>query len=117
MAQHPCSLVTRAEIAVLSHHKVASETNAPLGPTCVIQLSGAAQSITIAVDAVNIPSLVKRMPHKPVQLTLTGRRAYCGVLGKPLLSVGLGGGYALQIGAPCPLAENLARKALRRLSA
>ena len=116
-SKDPCALVTQSEIEAIAHEKVLRLTNAPLGPTCVIQLAGGPKTITVAIAAADVSSLVKRMPRKPVELTLSGRRAYCGVLGKPLLSVVLGGGYALQISAPCSLATSLARKALPRIAA
>lgn len=114
-AQNPCTLVTHAEAAVILRSASFSQTEAPLGPTCIFQEKGVAQSITLAVETVKVSKVIAQMKTKPAQSTIGGHPAFCGTLGSPLLFVDLGAGRALQIRANCPVAVALAAKAVPRI--
>lgn len=116
-AQDPCSFVTRVEAQTILHAQVQREIEAPLGPTCIIEVRGEKQSITLAVEAIDVPRDIAQMKKKPTQLSIGGRTAYCGTLGSSLLFVELGGGRVLEVVAPCAAAEALAAKALPRIKA
>ena len=94
---------------------IVSLTEAPLGPTCVLKVKGERQ-ITIAVETQKIGAQVRYM-HKRRQLVLGGHRAYCGILGRSMLDVKLSGGRILNVTAPCSVAEALAARALRHITA
>ena len=115
--QNPCTLVSASEAGALLHAEVQRETEAPLGPTCVLQFRGERQSITFTLEEVNIATQIRKMRQKPSQLTIDGRAAYCGRLGAPLLYVKLSGGRALKVTAPCAAARALAARALPRIRA
>lgn len=115
--QNPCTLVRASEAGVLLHAQVQRETEAPLGPTCILQVKGERQFITFALTDVNVGAQIRKMKPKPAQLTIDGHAAYCGRLGAPLLYVKLSGGRALEVTAPCAAARALATKALPRVKA
>ncbi len=115
--QNPCTLVTRSEVEAVLHVRVSREIEAPLGPTCVFQVKGDKQSITIAVEVVDVSRELAQMKSKPTELNIQRHAAYCGVLGNSVLLVELRGGRALEVSAPCAVAEALAAKALPRVNA
>lgn len=115
--QNPCTLVTASEASVLLHATVQRETEAPLGPTCILQVKGERQSISFALEEVNVASQIRKMKRKPSHVTIDGHAAYCGRLGAPLLYVKLTGGRALAVTAPCAAARALAARALPRIKA
>jgi len=92
------------------------EVEAPLGPTCILEAQGQRLSPTIAVEVVDINRDVHRMTH-PSRTMLGHRSAYCGKLGASILLVPLNRYEALNVTAPCPVATELARAALRRINA
>ena len=55
--------------------------------------------------------------RKVQQLTVAGRTAYCGDLGRPMLDVKLSNGKMLNVTAPCAIAQALAAKAVPRIAA
>ncbi len=115
--QNPCGFVSRSEIAAIFHAKVRSETDAPLGPTCIIELKGDPHNVTITVEVINVSRETAQMKSRPKEIKIRGHASYCGVLGTPLLLVKLSGGRALVISAPCAAAEALAAKALPHVKA
>jgi hypothetical protein len=115
--QNPCTFVTRSEAEAILHAQLLRQIEAPQGPTCILEVKGQKQSITLAVQAINLPRYIAQMKTKPTQLVIGGNTAYCGRLGTSLLLVELGGGRVLQVVAPCAAAEALAAKALPRIKA
>jgi hypothetical protein len=114
-AQNPCTFVTRAEAAAALHSQLVRELEAPLGPTCVLELKGMKQSVTLALQTLDVQRHIAQMKQKPVRLTIAGHTAYCGTLGTSLLYVPLAAGRALQVSAPCGAAQALAAKAIPRI--
>jgi hypothetical protein len=100
---------------MLLHAEVQRETEAPLGPSCILQIKGEKQSITFALEKVRVASQIRKMKQKPSRLTIDGHAAYCGRLGAPLLYVKLSRRRALQVTAPCAAARALAARALPRI--
>jgi hypothetical protein len=113
---NPCVFVSGAEAQAIIGTPIAGLTEAPLGPTCVFKLKGQRQTITIAVETQKLGTQARYM-HRRRKLVLGGHRAYCGILGRSMLDVALGGGRILNITAPCPVAEALAVRALRHIPA
>jgi L,D-peptidoglycan transpeptidase YkuD (ErfK/YbiS/YcfS/YnhG family) len=112
---NPCVFVSAATAQAIIGAPIVRLTEAPLGPTCVLKLKGQRQ-ITIAVETQRIAAQVRYM-HKRRHLVLGGHQAYCGILGRSMLDVKLSGGRILNITAPCSVAEALAARALRHITA
>jgi hypothetical protein len=112
---NPCVFVSGSEAQAIIGTPIVGQTEAPLGPTCVFRLQGQRQTITIAVETERLSAQVRYM-HKRRRLMLGGHRAYCGVLGRPMLDVALGPGRILNVAAPCRVAEALASRALRHIA-
>ena len=115
-AQNPCTFVSRSEAEAALQAPIAQEIKAPLGPTCVILAQGQKQSVSVAVQLLDVAARLAHMKKKPRQFTVAGRTTYCGTLGTSMLFVELPGGRALQIaGAPCAQATALATRAIGRI--
>jgi hypothetical protein len=114
--QNPCTLVTASEAGVILHAEVQSETEAPLGPTCILQVKGESQFITFALEDVNVDGQTRKMKHELSPFKIDGDAAYCGSVGGSLLYVKLGGTRALEVTAPCAAAEALAATAVPRIT-
>jgi hypothetical protein len=114
-APNPCQLVSHtAAQAILGSPVV--ETEAPLGPTCIIKVGQQKQVVTLAVETVQVSSQVHQMKQLQ-RATVAGHPAYCGKLGQSQLYLSLSGGKALTVTAPCGVAEALAAQALSHLKA
>ena len=113
---NPCILVTRTEAQAAVGSPITKITEAPLGPTCILQVQGQKQTITVAVESSVAASQVHEM-RKVQHLAISGHTAYCGVLGRPMLNVPLSNGKLLNVTAPCSIAQALAAKALPRITA
>jgi hypothetical protein len=114
---NPCVFISSADAQAIIGAAITSETEAPLGPTCVFHVKGQRQTVTIAVESGN-PATQARYMRKRQQLSVSGHQAYCGVLGRAMLDVSLNGGKYLNVTAtPCSIAEALATKALARIVA
>ena len=114
-APNPCRLITQHEAASILGGAV-RQTEAPLGPTCIMKVAQRKQVITLAVEVVSVKSQVKYM--RAVQTaTIGGHQTYCGKLGQPQLYLTLRGGKAIAVTAPCTVARALAATALSHLNA
>jgi hypothetical protein len=113
---NPCRLVSLAEAHTITGGSVQSASEAPLGPTCVYQLSGKEPDITLAVESAKLAQATHGMrPRRTV--TVGGHTALCGRLGVQMLFVPLTGGRLLNVTAPCSIAQQFAGHALGRLEA
>jgi hypothetical protein len=113
---NPCRLVSLAEAHTITGGSVQSASEAPLGPTCVYQLSGKEPDITLAVESAKLAQATHGMrPRRTV--TVAGHTALCGRLGVQMLFVPLTGGRLLNVTAPCSIAQQFAGHALGRLEA
>lgn len=112
---NPCRLVSVHEASSILGASV-SQTEAPLGPTCIMKVDSQKQVITLAVEAVSVKTQVKNM--REVQTAVVGgHQTYCGKLGSSQFYLSLGGGKAIAVTAPCPVARALAATALSHLKA
>jgi hypothetical protein len=111
---NPCKLVSLHEAKLITGGAVVKTLVAPLGPTCVYRLAHRRSSITLAVETSSY-RLVSHSITKGERLKISGRKALCGQLGSPTLYAELPGGRVLHVIAPCPIAQQFAAKALRRL--
>lgn len=111
---NPCTLVNLHEAKSITGGAVVSTLEAPLGPTCVYQLKHRRSSITLTVETSSY-SFLTRSIKKGQRLHISGREALCGQLGSPTLYAQLPGGRVLHVTAPCPIAQQFAAQALRRL--
>ncbi len=113
---NPCELVTPSQARAILGTPNVTETEAPLGPTCILIVKGRSRPITIAVEAVALAKLSRQMRQRhPV--TVDGRAGDCGVLGQPMLDVSIAATKILNVTAPCTEAEALAAKAVPHLTA
>jgi hypothetical protein len=113
---NPCVLITGAEAEAILGAPIVATKEAPLGPTCIFKVKGQQQTVTLAVESLSVSTQVRQM-QKLRRLTVAGRAAYCGTLGRPMLDIVLSGGKILNVTAPCAVAEALAAKALSRITA
>lgn len=114
-APNPCRLVRQSEAALILGGSVV-QTEAPLGPTCIMKVDSHKQVVTVSVEAVSVKSQVKNMRHVETA-TVGGHQTYCGKLGQPQLYLSLSGGKAIAVSAPCSVARALAATALSHLKA
>ena len=113
---NPCSLVTMPQAQSFSGTAISSRFEAPQGPTCIYRPASARDEITLAVESVASAQVTDHLSQRQ-KLTVAGRTAYCGKLGRQLLVVPLTGGQMLSISAPCSVARQFAAAALVRLAA
>ncbi len=111
---NPCAYVTAAQAESILHSSSVTESEAPLGPTCIITAKGAKQVSTLALEVIEVAREVREMKD-PSRLSLAGRSAYCGTLGRSMLLVPLTDHVSLDVSAPCPQAVELAAAALSRI--
>ena len=114
-APNPCRLVSVHEASSILGTSV-SQSEAPLGPTCIMKVDSQKQVITLAVEAVSVKTQVKNM-HEVQTAVVGGHQTYCGKLGSSQFYLSLGGGKAIAVTAPCPVARALAATALSHLKA
>lgn len=106
----PCDLVKASEAQAILGEAILEPYEAPQGPTCVVRTRSRAKFVTLAVQTAGIAQL-KRQLHRVRRTTIGARRAYCGVLGHPLLYVPLRRQRVLMIAAPCRTARRFASAA------
>ena len=114
-APNPCRLVSQSEAQSILGGSVA-ESEAPLGPTCIMKVAQQKQVVTMSVETLSVKNQVRQM-RQIEQETIGGHAAYCGRLGEPQLYLSLTGGKALAVSAPCSVARALAATALVHLKA
>jgi hypothetical protein len=115
-AANPCKLVSRSEAQSIVGRSIAASVEAPLGPTCIYQLSGSKTQITLQVERLSYGQATHQLT-KRTQVNVGNRKALCGSLGTQTLFVPLAGGQVLHVTAPCAVAQRFAALALRRLAA
>ena len=113
---NPCSLVTLPQAQAFAGTAISSRFEAPQGPTCIYRPAKAANEITLAVESIAAAQVTNHLSQRQ-KLTVAGRTAYCGKLGRQLLVVPLSSGQLLSISAPCSVARQFAEAALGRLAA
>lgn len=113
---NPCTLVSLSEAQAITHGHVKGRIEAPLGPTCIYRTSSSGADITMAVQSMSFPQVSGQLARRQ-QLTVAGRRAYCGRLGAEMLVVALPHRQLLNVSAPCGVAQQFATLALKRLAA
>ncbi len=113
---NPCSLVTMSQAQAFAGTAISSRFEAPQGPTCIYRPAKAANEITLAVESIAAAQVTSHLSQRQ-KVTVAGRTAYCGKLGRQLLVVPLSSGQLLSISAPCSVARQFAEAALGRLAA
>jgi hypothetical protein len=111
----PCNLVRPAEASQFLGAAVRAPLEAPQGPTCIYRTKTGAGFVTIAVQRLDF-KLIRRQMRDRRRVAVSGRPAYCGNYGQPMLYAPLAGGRVLTIGARCGVAQRFASLAVRRLS-
>lgn len=111
---NPCALVSAAQAEAITGKSVKA-TEAPLGPTCIYQLSGVKDPITLAIERLRFSSIRRHLKglSRP---RVSGQTAYCGKYGSPVTYVPLSGGRVLDISAPCEVGTRFAAAALAALN-
>jgi hypothetical protein len=113
---NPCTLVSTSEAQAITGETITGRAEAPLGPTCIYKVRGAASEITLAVESGGL-SQARHHMTEPSRVAVRGRQGYCGKLGTETLLVPLGSGRLLNVTAPCSVAQRFAALALGRLQA
>jgi Protein of unknown function (DUF3558) len=111
----PCNLVSPAQASAILGEAVRAPLEAPQGPTCIYRTRKGQGLVTVAVQSLDLPQ-IKRQLRDRRRIAVSGRTAYCGNYGQPMLYAGLPGGRVLTIGARCGVAQRFASLAVRRLS-
>ncbi|MGI9099581.1 MAG: hypothetical protein ACR2H2_14015 [Solirubrobacteraceae bacterium] len=112
--QRPCSLVTKHQARSIIGAAINEPLQAPQGPTCIYQTPSGKQHVTLAVQTVDFATL-RRQLRKTRRVDISGRTAYCGTYGRPMLYLPLAGRQVLSISAPCATATAFAIQAAARL--
>jgi hypothetical protein len=112
--QNPCGLASLSEVQSIVGARITGHTVAPLGPTCVFKFGTSKAAITLAVETLSFTKITRQM-RVGRRLTVAGRVAYCGVLGRQMLFASLGNGRVLNVTAPCAVAERLAAVTVGRI--
>jgi hypothetical protein len=111
----PCSLVSETRAAQILGGPIQQPVLAPQGPTCIYRSRDGKGFVTVAVQRADIARLQRQVKH-PQRFVLSGRTAYCGTLGQPVLYVALKSGRVLSIAGPCGIARQFAASAVPQLS-
>jgi hypothetical protein len=107
---NPCALVTRQQAQAILGGRLMDPVSLPQGPTCVYRNRSSARYATISVQARDF-ALLRRQLKRARRVDVADRPAFCGVHGRPMLYLSLGGGKVLSIAAQCDPAVRLARRA------
>lgn len=110
----PCNLVTASEARAIVGAPMQQPVEAPQGPTCVYRTRSGKRLISLAVQTTSFNQIKPQIRHRQ-QVAVSGRAAFCGVYGQPMLYVPLTRGRVLSITAPCATAKGFALRALPHL--
>jgi hypothetical protein len=110
----PCNLVTKAQAGAIVGAPQQDPLEAPQGPTCIYRSKDGKRFVAVAVQPVEFAK-VKRQLHKRQPVSVSDKKAFCGVLGQPILYVPLSGSRVLSVAAPCKVAKRFAATAVQRL--
>jgi hypothetical protein len=110
----PCSLVTEVEAQTIVGAPLQAPLEAPLGPTCIYRTRTGKGMIAVAVQSARFSEIKNRI-RSPRRIDISGREAYCGKLGQPMLYLPVAQNRVLAVTARCDIARRFAVKALPRL--
>lgn len=111
---NPCSLVSGAEAAAILSAPVARPVEEPMGPTCVYRTTSGTATVTVSIQTLDV-NQVRPLMQNVVVAAEAGHTTYCGNYGQPTLLAPLTRPSALEIVAPCPVAQQFAARALPRI--
>jgi hypothetical protein len=111
---NPCALVIPSEAHAIVGRPIVRAWRAPQGPTCIYQVRGTKNYITLVVQRGKLAT-VRKHARTLSRRNMRGRTIYCLKLGSTMTLVPLSGSRLLQIGASCSIGSQLAAKALTRL--
>jgi hypothetical protein len=110
----PCSLVTEGEAQTIVGAPLQAPLEAPLGPTCIYRTRTGKSMVAVAVQSAPF-SAIKNRIRSPRRIDISGREAFCGKLGQPMLYLPVAQNRVLAVTARCDVARRFAVKALPRL--
>jgi Protein of unknown function (DUF3558) len=110
----PCNLVTPGQAQAILGGPIRAPLEAPQGPTCIYRTRTGAGYATLSVQSLDLAAIRKNLRDART-ISVAGRRAYCGVLGQPMLYAGLRDGRVLAVAARCRVARQFASRAVPRL--
>jgi hypothetical protein len=113
-AQAPCSLVSRGQAQDILGGSLQKPVEAAQGPTCIFRSNDGKRFVTLAVQTRDVDALTRQVKGRQ-PMEVGSRDGFCSVQGQPTLYVPLTADQVLTVTAPCLMAEELARRALRRL--
>jgi hypothetical protein len=111
---NPCALVTKAQAEAILGAKLVDPVVRPQGPTCIYRDSSSQRFAAISVQTQSFAAL-RRQLRRAERVDVSGRTAYCGMHGRPMLYMPLSGGRVLSVAAQCDAAARFARRAGARL--
>lgn len=112
--QNPCSLVSKAQAQATIGKPIDTPVEAPLGPTCIYQETGAKTTITVAVESMDLTKIQAQIRNRR-QIKVDQHTATCGTYGQPVTLVQLEGGRVLDITGPCAIGVRFMRIAIPRV--
>jgi hypothetical protein len=110
----PCAFVTKRQAQEIVGSSLLDPVEAPQGPTCIYRPRTGNELIALAIQDTDFRK-IRRQIDDLRQVDVSGRAAYCGTYGQPVLYVPLGGGRLLSVNAECDIARGFAVKALSHL--
>jgi hypothetical protein len=110
----PCDLVTAAQARAILGAPMREPVEAAQGPTCIYRTRDGRAFVTVAVQTLEFAKL---RPHLRLarRVAVSGRTAWCGTYGQPMLYVPLSRGRLLSIAARCAVARRFAIRAVPQL--
>lgn len=110
----PCNLVTRSQAEAIIGGRIRPPIEAPQGPTCIYRSTSGDRFTTLEVQRLDFDTVRRRLRGRQ-RVVVSGRTAYCGTIGRPMLYVPVSGGRVLSVSGPCGIARRFAAKAAPRL--
>jgi hypothetical protein len=110
----PCNLVTRSEAEDIIGKRMQAPFEAQQGPTCIYRPHSGSELVGLTVQQTDFDT-IKRQIEDLRRADVSGRKAYCGTYGQPMLYLPLSDGRLLSVNAKCNVARGFATKALRHL--
>lgn len=110
----PCTLVSKDEASAILGTAV-QVTTGPQGPTCIYEMPGSTQVMTLVVEHISLQGL-RNQAKTANRVTVAGRAGWCLRYGSTSVAVPLAEGNVLAVTGPCADAARFAARALPRIS-
>ena len=110
----PCRLVTRSQAQTILGQTVQKPIEAPQGPTCIFRSDDGKQFVTLAVQQRSVKDLMREVRNREA-VKVNDSVGFCGREGQQTLYVALSPQRVLSVAAPCDVAQEFAKRAMKQL--